>query len=143
MPSYRNAFPSKWLKAADCHPPISVEIRNADYEDVGSGTDIKRKLVLRFVGREQGFVLNITNGNTIEALLGTDDTDDWIGRRICLFSTKVQFKDKLVDAIRVRAVPTRKPQPPVAPPKAAAPTPAEADDAGPGEQDEPDPDVGF
>ena len=135
MPSYREAFPSKWLKAEDCHPPLILEIKSVGFEDVGSGTDVKRKLVVRFVEREQGFVLNITNGDLLEAMLGTDDYDEWPGARICLGSVKVQFKDKLVDAIRVQPIPTRKSRPLTARPTPPAPAPTE--------EEEPDSDVGF
>ena len=37
-------------------------------------------------------------------MLGTDDYDEWVGSRICLGSAKVQFKDKIVDAIRVQPI---------------------------------------
>ena len=120
MPSFRDAFPSKWLKAADCNPSLDLEIQSWGYEDVGTGTDVKRKPVIRFVERREGWVLNITNGNLIEALLGTDDMDKWVGARIRLVSTKVQFKDKLVDAIRVQPAPPRRPRPPTAPPASPA-----------------------
>jgi hypothetical protein len=113
---------------------LILEIESVDFEDVGTGTEVERKLVLRFRERTQGLVLNITNCNLIEAILGTDDYDHWVGSRICLVSTKVQFKDKLVDAIRVQPVPTRKSKPPSArPTSAAAPT----------DEEDPDTEVGF
>ena len=28
MPSYHEAFPSKWLKAEDCNPPLILEIKS-------------------------------------------------------------------------------------------------------------------
>ena len=111
MPSFREAFPPNGPKAQDCHPPMIVEIKSVGFEDIGIGTEVKRKPVIRFVDSEKGCVLNITNGNLLEARLGTDDTDEWVGGRICLGSVKVQFKDKLVDAIRVQPVPTRKSRP--------------------------------
>jgi len=131
MPSFRDAFPSKWLKAADCTPPLEVTIARASFEDVGSGTNTQRKLVLYFREREnQGFVLNITNANLIAGLFGTDDYDQWVGRRIRLVSVKVQFKDKMVDGIRVE--PTRRPQAakptrPAPPPEPDDPLPEDAE----------------
>jgi hypothetical protein len=135
MPSFRSAFPSKWLKASDCQPPINVTIKSGGFEDVGTGSDTKRKLVLHFLETEQGLVLNKTNGDLIAAITGTEDYLEWIGSRICLFSAKVQFKDKLVDAIRVRPVSTRASRSPAAPPPPADP---------PGDEEEgPDTEVGF
>jgi len=129
MPSYKTAFPSRWLKADDCHPPLILEVKSVGFEDIGSGTNVERKLVLHFVEREQGWVLNKTNGDLLENILGTDDYDEWIGARICLGSTKVHFQNKLVDAIRVQPVPTRKSRPPAKRSTTPAATPpAETDD---------------
>ena len=128
MPSFRDAFPSKWLKAADCHPRVVLTIKDVGFEDVGTGNDVKRKLVVHFGERPEGWVLNVTNANLLEGLLGTDDYDRWVGNRVCLASTKVQFKDKIVDAIRVEPLPTRKPRPPAAPP--TPPPPPSGDDEG-------------
>jgi hypothetical protein len=140
MPSYKTAFPSKWLKADDCDPPRVLEIKSVGYEDVGTGTDVKRKLVIRFVECEQGFVLNITNGNMLESLLGTDDYDEWVGARIYLVSAKVMFKDKLVDAIRVQPMPTRKSRSRSSRP--TPPAPVTSPDV-PESADDPDDDVPF
>jgi hypothetical protein len=140
MPSFHDAFPSKWLKAADCVPDLTVKITSAGFEDVGTGSDVKRKLVLHFAETDQGLVLNVTNCNLIEAILGTDDYDDWIGHRITLVSVKVQFKDKLVDAIRVQPPPARttrplgtrpsRPQPPAPKTDPDDPIPAADTDVG-------------
>ena len=131
MPSFRSAFPARWLKAEDCHPPVILTIKTVGFEDVGSGADVKRKLVVRFEERPEGFILNVTNGNLIAALLGTDDYDDWVGSRICLASRKVPFKDGLVDAIRVQPIPSRKPRPPAAPPAPTSAAPASPAPASP------------
>jgi hypothetical protein len=32
-----------------------------------------------------------------------DDTDDWIGKKVTLYATEVQFQKEMVDAIRVRS----------------------------------------
>jgi hypothetical protein len=116
------AFPSKWLKAADLDgQPRLVTIEGVKLEAVEEGKPAKPVIVLR--GMTQGLVLNKTNGNTLAAFLG-DDTDTWTGKKIVLYPTQAEFQGKLVDCIRVRAP---KPQPASpAPVSAAATKPAAA-----------------
>jgi hypothetical protein len=88
------------------------------------------KLNVTFKGSDKTLVCNRTNASIIAELHG-DDTDDWIGQRITLYATKVDFSGKRVDAIRVR---DQVPVPQGATKPAAAPTPdpdnADADDDG-------------
>jgi hypothetical protein len=129
-------FPSKWLAAADLDDAdLTVTIRGCTYEEV---TPTDRKWVLWFEETDKGMVLNKTNSKMISQLLLSDDTDDWVGRKITLFPTQVDFQGDQVDAIRVRK------KLPAAPKgkggKAAKPmTQAEADEAlGDGARDEDD-----
>jgi hypothetical protein len=121
-----DAFPSKWLKADEDVPPegdLIVTITGAEVETLGQGKDAEEKVVLKFRETGKGLVLNKTNWNTISKVLGSDDTDDWEGKRIALCSMDVQFSGEMVRAIRVRP---RAPKPPApAPAKHALSRPAE------------------
>jgi hypothetical protein len=98
MPSINEAFPSKYLKAADLKGRnVVVTIDRAEYEQIGDD----RKLILYFEGKEKGVVLNKTNANNIAATHG-DDTDDWKGQQVVLFEAMVDFQGKTVPAIRIR-----------------------------------------
>lgn len=91
-------FQSNYLKAADLNGrKIAVVIDQAKIEKVGQD----EKLCVYFQGKEKGIVLNITNANMIAEITGSDDTDDWHGKHISLYSTKVDYQGKRVDAIRV------------------------------------------
>lgn len=92
-------YPSRWLKASDVIKPVLATIKNVAIEEVAEGED---KPVLRFFGDLKPMVLNRTNSAAIAELYG-EDTDNWSGKQIVLFNTKVQFQLKLVDAIRTRA----------------------------------------
>lgn len=59
------------------------------------------KLELSFVGTNKTFVLNVTNTVTLCDMFG-DDYSGWLGKRITLYATKVDFAGKRVDAIRIR-----------------------------------------
>lgn len=136
------AFPSKYLKAADLgHTQPTVTIDRVEIEQM---QDDEPKPVLYFQGKDKGLVLNKTNSNTITDILGSDETDDWAGKRIRLFVTKVEFQGRRVDAIRVIEVgnepagkaqsrtpapATRRPAPaPVVEPEPVAEQPFEATD---------------
>ncbi len=117
------AFPSSYLKAADLQGRRAmVTISHVAMEDIGDD----HKPVLYFVGKEKGIVLNRTNANMISEIAGTEETDGWKGKAVVLFSTKVDFQGRRVDAIRVdRPAPGSQPAAPQPPPP---PEPVYSDD---------------
>lgn len=109
MPNINEAFPSKFLRAADLDDRQHLLIMDrAEFENLGDD----RKLILYFKGQEKGLVLNKTNANTIAKLYG-DDTDGWIGKEIVLFDVPVDFRGETVQAIRVRGPKKKAPPKPV------------------------------
>jgi hypothetical protein len=93
------AFPSKYIKAADLGGrKVTVTIDSAEMANIGDEQD---KLVIYFEGKSKGMVLNVTNANMIAEIAGSDETDDWKGVKIVLYSTRVDFQGRRVDAIRV------------------------------------------
>jgi hypothetical protein len=118
------AFPSKYLSAVDLKGrSVVVTISKYSIEKFDDGP----KPVLWFSGKEKGLCLNKTNANMIEELLGTDEMDDWKGKSITVYPTKVDYQGKRVDAIRVEdTLPTGgKAAPPKPEPE---PDPFETDD---------------
>ena len=96
-----SAFPSDYLKAADLQGrAVKVTIGGLTHEEIGDSA----KPVLHFVGKDRGLVLNKTNANMIAEVLGSDETDDWEGKTITLYATKVDYQGRRVDAIRVQPV---------------------------------------
>jgi hypothetical protein len=62
-----------------------------------------KKFVVYFQELDKGLILNTTNMNTIDKLMGSDDSDRWIGQRIVLFvKDDVELGGELVSGIRVR-----------------------------------------
>ncbi len=94
----REAFPSNWLAAADLNGS-AVKVTIASVEPVKIGED--EKIGIKFIGKEKGIICNVTNWNAIEDAYG-EESDDWIGKEIELYPTRVDLRGKLVDAIRVR-----------------------------------------
>lgn len=103
MPKLNEAFPSKYMTAADFeNGDVTATILSADVETVGQGADASQKIILKLKGIQKPVVINRTNANTIAKVTGSDDTDDWIGKRITLGASEVEFKGELVMSIRVR-----------------------------------------
>ena len=62
------------------------------------------KWVAYFDGEDKGLVLNKTNLKRAAAAMGSDDTDDWLGKQIvAYFDENVEFGGELVGGIRLRA----------------------------------------
>jgi hypothetical protein len=115
------AFPSKYLKAPDLDDKeIRLVIARVEIESI---TDDEKKPVVYFTKAKKGLVLNKTNAKAISTAYG-DDTDLWEDKEIVLFPMMVQFRDDMVESIRVKipkvAVASK--------PKPAAPTEADPPD---------------
>src|SRR5262249_49607273 len=112
--NFDELYPSKFLRAEDlAGAPLPVTITGVSVEEIGG----EKKVVMRFAKVERALITNKTNGKTVRKLYGPD-TDEWIGKRITLVPTVVDFKGDAVDAIRIRptALPTaKKPAPQPAP----------------------------
>ena len=96
-----NAFPSKYLKAANITQPVRVTIERVDMEDVSGRGKKEMKPVLYFVAKEKGMVLNKTNSGVIEAVYGTE-TDEWVGKRVEIYAGETTFAGDMVPCLRLR-----------------------------------------
>ncbi len=101
------AFPSKFLASSDLIvngqvKRIAVTFESITREQITSndgGTESKP--VARFVGKDKRWVINKTNWGRCSELLGSDDSDNWIGKSIVLSVAKVTMKGKLVNGLCV------------------------------------------
>lgn len=104
-----DAYPSKYLTAADLEGEDRVvKIKNVTLETLGQGAEAEDKLVLALHNEDKGFVCNKTNATTIAKVLGSDDTDDWLGKSITIGPREVQFGKDMVWSIRVTTPPPGK-----------------------------------
>jgi hypothetical protein len=117
------AFPSKYLKAADLQDrEVAVVIGRVEMETIG--TD--RRMLLYFNGKDKALVCNKTNATSIAKGYG-QDTDNWVGKPIVLFPAHVDFKGESVEAIRIKIKPRT---------QAAAPQPPQSNGNGTAELDD-------
>lgn len=95
-------FPSKYVKAGDLNgKTVTLTIAKLVVEELGHGAEKERKPILYFQKATKGLVLNRTNAMTIANLYG-DEADEWTGKRISIYPTKVRAFGTMQDAIRVR-----------------------------------------
>ena len=95
---------SKYLKKEDIPSPVNTSILWIKEEEVtapGKGTE--KRFVLYFDGLKKGLVLNTANGETLEEITGTDDTEKWSDLPVQLYTDPdVTFGQKKVGGIRIR-----------------------------------------
>ena len=114
MAKIGDIYGGNYLKAEDLKDKgdVRVTIEKVSYDEF----DGKKRALLYFRGKDKVLPLNVTNANMAAEIFGTDEMDDWIDQRICLYVTRVDFQGKRVDAIRLKAATTapRPTPPPVA-----------------------------
>lgn len=93
------AFPSKYLKAADLEEGGKhVTITSVVEEEVGR--DREMRPIMYFEGEEKGIVLNKTNATNIAKMYGYE-TEDWVGKRVLLGTAWVDFQGQSTESIRI------------------------------------------
>ena len=105
MPKVKDMITSKFLKKEDVGEGTIVTISGVSKENVAKeGADEEYKWCLHFLNLDKPLVLNSTNLQLIEKFLGSDDSDDWEGKKIILYDDPaVSFGGKITGGIRVRA----------------------------------------
>lgn len=104
MSNWKTAFGS-YLKSDDLEGrEVRAVIESIDNETIKGDRGEESKLVAHFAGKEKGLILNRTNAESIAAIAGDDDTENWTGTCVILFvDPNVTFGGKKVPAIRVKA----------------------------------------
>lgn len=117
MPKTSEMREKKFLKKEDVGTGVLMTIQACEQHNVAKeGVPPENKWCLTFEESEKPLVLNSTNIQLCELMFGSDDTDEWIGKRIVLYTDPtIQYQGKVVGGIRVRApkktAPAAKPKP--------------------------------
>lgn len=98
-------FPSRFLSGDEVNGKVvPVTIREVKQEKVKEGTkDEDQVLVVYFEGKERGVVLKKLRANELKSLTGSDDTDDWKGKKVDMFTMKKKAFGDIVNVIHFRA----------------------------------------
>jgi hypothetical protein len=104
-PNVNDLKDSRFLAKCDVEPDILVTITGYEETNVALESQApEMKWTLRFKELPKPLVLNSTNGQLIQAITGSGDFDDWIGKQVVLYNDKtVSFAGKITGGIRIKA----------------------------------------
>ena len=104
-PNVNDLKNSKFLAKEDVEPDVLVTIESYDQVDVSMDDQPEQvKYVLHLKELDKPMVLNKTNGMLIAQITGSEDFDDWLGKKVVLYNDKsVMFAGEFTGGIRVRA----------------------------------------
>jgi hypothetical protein len=97
-------IPSKFLKKDDADPARVVTIRGIKQVNVAQDDKPEElKYCLFFTELDKPLVLNSTNIQLLTHYLGTDETDEWKGKKVEIYNDpSVSYGGKLTGGVRVR-----------------------------------------
>lgn len=106
---WRAAFKGNFISAVEFagkEPTLTIAgIKVVKVEDEKTKKD-KDRLVIFFKETDRGWLPCKTNAICLAGIFGSNETDAWLGKRVTLYSTKVDFGKDKVDGIRVRGSPS-------------------------------------
>jgi hypothetical protein len=96
---------SRFLTKHDVEPDVLATIKSYEKVNVAMESQApETKWTLWFKELPKPLVLNSTNGQLIAAITGSEEAEDWIGKKVVLYNDKaVSFAGKITGGIRVRA----------------------------------------
>jgi hypothetical protein len=109
MPKTHEMKSSKFLKKEDAGVGVLCTISKVEQHNVareGAAEDLKWCVL--FEEFDKPLVLNITNTNAIELITGSDDTDNWKGKKVVLFNDLNVIYEGKTGGIRIRAPKSQK-----------------------------------
>ena len=110
---WKKHFDYRFVSAEELKGETTLTIKNVIQDEAFSGKYEKDKdgkripimepvTVLKFENAEKGMVLNKTNAKAISTTLKSPFLEDWVGKQITIYPTKVSAFGQEVDAIRVK-----------------------------------------
>ena len=95
---------SKYLKSADVPDPVIVTIVGVKQVNMAKEDEAPEfKWAIKFQEFDQPMVLNSTNLHIAAKVLGSNETDDWKGKEIILYTDpNVSFGGQVVGGLRFR-----------------------------------------
>lgn len=101
MPKIHEMIESKFLKKEDAGEGKLLTIRSVKQYNVGRDDQPEMKWCAEF-DEAKPMVLNSTNLALIEKALGSDDSDDWVGKQIVVYNDEnVSFGGQVTGGLRV------------------------------------------
>ena len=86
---------------------LILTIDRAARDDVKNERGSEKKLTLHFVEDYKPMILNATNSKAISEAVGSTKVEDWSGKRVAIYTTKVTAFGGTTDALRIRPFPPK------------------------------------
>ena len=104
MPNINQMASSKYLKTADVPDPVIVTIQGVKQVNMAKeGEEPEYKWAIKFLEIDKPMVLNTTNIHVAAKVFSSEDTDDWKGKEIILYTDpNVSFGGQIVGGLRFR-----------------------------------------
>ena len=97
---------SRFLKADDIKGERKFRVKAVTEEEIGTGANKDKKLVVWFTNDDRGLVLNKTNNRILRGEFG-DDTAGWISSIIILLTMMKPMQGRMVPGLSVRIPPPK------------------------------------
>lgn len=103
MPHWREMTDSDWLRAFDLQgKDVTVTVEKVVAGEVtGEKGKKSKKPVVFFVGKKKPLAMNSTNCKTVARMYG-NNTEQWIGKSITLYTATTQKDGEEMPCIRIR-----------------------------------------
>ena len=108
MPRINDMFPKKHLTPVDLGiNSVNITIERVNQVEVFDQNlnQFKKVWALFFKGKNKYMILNPTNANMLKEIFGSDDSDDWTGKKIVIYVADIKVAGKKVKALRIKASP--------------------------------------
>lgn len=104
MAKINEMIESKYLKQSDFPTPLIVTVAKIGQINIAKeGDNPETKWAVRFKEFQKPMLLNTTNIKLLEKACGSDDTDDWIGKEVIVYTDdSVSFGGQVVGGLRIR-----------------------------------------
>jgi hypothetical protein len=108
----KDAFPSKYLCGEDLDGravTVTIEKIVKQRMPARAGIPASDEWVMFFVGKKKGLILRRKLARQLWKIFGTDEMNDWLGRRITLYPETIKIAGEQMVTIRARAAAEREP----------------------------------
>ncbi len=104
VPNINDMVQSKYLKQADIPDPVIVTVQGVKQVNMAKDDEApEMKWCIKFVEFQKPMALNSTNIHVAAKVFGSNNTDDWKGKEIILFTDpNVSFGGQVVGGLRFR-----------------------------------------
>lgn len=104
MPRVNEMIESKYLKQSDFPDPLIVTVQKIGRINIAKeGDQPEEKWAVKFAEFNKPMLLNSTNIKLLEKACGSDDTDNWKGKEVVVYTDEsVSFGGQIVGGLRIR-----------------------------------------